>query len=206
MDLDLADATTTYDLSIPQSYQEARVRLQNSGAILDQAIDDQSSQVRTAQMLTAQTMRDLGRGWEAIFAWATDDPANPAPDEMRFRWQPEGQLYFEFPLEISEQFCQQGVRNLLRAGEWQQAMRESNSYESLGEISGRFAFNFEEKLAEEQLDEFEANIELAAIRIFDWIFSTEENNRSIFTSLQIDWGEDISGCLQEIYQARIASR
>lgn len=206
MDLNLVDETATYDVALPRSYVEARMRLRNSGAILDEAINAQSDQARTAQMLTAQTMRDLGRGWETVFSWSAEDPSEPTPQEMSFRWQPQGELYLQFPVEMTDQFCHQGVANLLRAGEWQVIMRQASASDSLGELSSRFAVGFEERLLNPQWGVLESYVEFAATRIFEWIFSMENTGKPLFTSLKIDWGDGAKECLEGIHQNRSAGR
>lgn len=198
----LIDPIPTYTVEMPESYAEARTRMRDAGELFVMTIEQQSDQTTVAEILTAQILNDLGEGWRTVFKLATNDPSSAGAEEMRFQWQPGGNLTLAFPDEMSTEFCQSGVYPLIKAGKWRDMMDTLRGWEYMGEVVGDFAIELEDILDEQALNLMGDQIEIAALDVFDLMLETEGSSKPMFDSLTIDWGSDAAACLSSLYELR----
>lgn len=202
LEMALVDPPNYYDITMPASYAEAKQRMLVMGRVMVDLIDEQPLQQTTAQLLTAQTIKDMGRGWSGIFTLASDSPAEASDSQARFQWQPEGRMAVVLPDSYPSGVCEYIVEPMVRSATWHHMLGTLRGSESIAEVEGLFRDALVEtykqgsqgstSILSERMDE-------AATEVFSVLFRRKENRGAIFNSFTIDWGDDGSGCLNRLY-------
>lgn len=205
LDIAIAAPPNYNDLTMPTGYLDARADMRQMGKIMVQIIEEQPNQRTTSQILTAQTIKDIGRGWSSVFEVATQTPSNPRQDEVRFQWQPGGEMRINMPEAYPSGFCEQAIRPLARASVWRYLMQIMDKSQRINQVEGNFRIeisNLYEGQIVSSLDDYgtEAITEMARV-----LFRLEGSKEPLFEKVTIDWGDDIGACLNELYQKRKSS-
>jgi hypothetical protein len=200
LDMALADPPNYYDLVMPTSYLEAKTRMGEMGGLMVKVIDMQPPQQTSAQLLTAQTIKDIGQGWSAIFAIATNTPEAVGVNEAQFQWQPGGVMSVALPDEYGDQVCAEIVRPLTRAAVWRNLMNELSGTEQINEIEARFSEEIESAFERGDGGVLDGQLDAAVSDIFEVLFRRQENRGPIFNEFRLDWGGGADQCFSTLYR------
>jgi len=200
LDLTLVEPPNYYDLATPASYIEAKEQLVTTGALLREIVATQPDQETSAQLLTAQTMKEIGDAWSRLFELVTDDPANPGFDEARFRWQPGGEMSVTLPDEYNAEVCVGIVKPLVRAAVWRNLMAELAGTETVRQIEGLFRERIADTYQRGDSIVLDQQLDMAVGDIFEALFRRSETRGPVFTEFAISWGEESRQCFNRLYQ------
>ena len=200
LDMALADPPNYYDLVMPTSYLEAKTRMGEMGGLMMEIIDAQPPQQTSAQLLTAQTIKDIGLGWSALFTIVTNTPGSPDINESQFEWQPSGVMSVVLPDEYQAQVCSEIVRPLTRAAVWRNLMNDLDGTEQVNEIEARFREDLERAFERGSGGVLDDQLDAAVTDIFEVLFRRQENRGPIFTEFRLDWGEGADQCFSTLYR------
>lgn len=185
--LALAAPPNMFDVSRPASYVEARDTLVLAGSVLSKTINEQPSQKSIAQVLTAQTLKDLGTGWQLIFSSTPIDPESSIGGP-RFSWEPSKKLVIAFSdSQVSGIECQ-GIEKLFRAAVWRELMGRMSGDESIDSVEQTMSVRAAEKATNDTYSKIAADIEAVSVEVFGQLFKFERSTSPLFSSLDIRWG------------------
>lgn len=204
LELALVQPPNMYDVSPPATYEEARQVLYSTGQILLDVIDSQPPQQTFAQTLTAQTLKELGRGWTSIFSVMPADPISAAPGNARFQWSPGDSLVIAFPEgDPGQQVCS-AVEGFYRSATWREVMEEGSGLQ-LEELLGEFEMHYQQNLEAGAGPWMVEVLSELVTELYAKLFRFEDTQGPLLSNLEIRWG-GADGCLEPLANEYRASR
>lgn len=204
LELALVQPPNMYDVSPPATYEMAGEMLYSTGKILLDVIDGQPAQQTYAQTLTAQTLRELGRGWTSVFSIMPSDPSNPEPGHARFQWSPGAELVLAFPdYDIGQEACD-AMEGFYRAAVWRDVMRQGSGMQ-LPHLLGQFEALYSQALDGGATQRMAEAVGEMVTELYAMLFQFEATGGPLMTELKIQWG-GAGECLPTLAQEYRASR
>lgn len=205
MELALVQPPNMYAVSQPATYAEAGQMLYSTGEIILDLVEAQPPQQTFAQTLTAQTLKELGRGWTKLFSIMPAEPTEPAPWNARFQWVPGEKLVVAYPEhEISQEACD-SIEGFYRAATWRQIMKHSGARQQLPELLGQFEVAYPANLDSGASARMAEAVNELLVELYGMLFEFEGSGAPLIADLDIRWGA-AGECLPAMAQAYRASR
>lgn len=204
LELALVQPPNMYIVSQPATYQEAGQLLYSAGVIINELIDGQPPQATYAQALTAQTLKDLGRGWTEIFTIMAPEPSSPEPHQARFMWEPGGSLSIAFPQGVATEAVCSAMEDFYRAATWHEVMKEASPGAVLNELTGSFDVRFERNMDPNATQRMAEAVGNTATELFETLFRFEGGETPLMTGMTIRWesGIDCLDVIEDNHRAR----
>lgn len=187
LELVLVQPPNMYEVTPPATYAEAGQMLYSAGEIILNVVEAQPTQETFEQTLTAQTLKELGRGWTSVFSIMPSDPSSPEPGNARFQWVPGETLHIAFPEDaIGQQACD-GIEGLYRAVTWREVM-QFQGRRQLPELLGEFELRYLGTLESGATERMADAVGDLVTELYGMLFQFKGTNDTLLKKLEVNWG------------------